>query len=404
MRMIGCVLAGLLHGGSAIASPLRIEPWPLPVAAHAAQPQLVPLPKGVLLSWIEPRSGTHRLRYALDAGSGFGTTRTAAEGARWFVNWADVPAMSALPDGRMAAFVLRKSADAPYAYDLLLTGSDDGETWSTPAPVHDDGTPTEHGFASLWPWSADQFAIAWLDGRHTSSGGHDGHTGHGAGAGAMALRAAVFDSDGKQAEWELDARVCDCCQTDVATTSQGPVLVYRDRGQDEIRDIEIVRWRDGAWTSPRLVHADRWHMPACPVNGPAVAARDDDVYVAWYTVVGDEPRVRIAHSRDDGAHFSAPIELSRGEAAMGRVDVAVDDAAVAVIWLDEDAKRQSLWLARFPRVLSGAGERIRIATLPRGRGTGFPRIALADGVAHVVWTDIVDKQPRLRGAKVLSKP
>jgi hypothetical protein len=394
MRILSCLLAGLLPGASLVAAPPQVAPWQLPVAGNAAQPRLLGLPQGMLLSWIEPRSKGHRLRYAIDAGSGFGPPRTAAEGSRWFVNWADVPAMSALPDGRMAAFVLRKSADAPYAYDVLLTRAEGGETWSEPAPVHDDGTPTEHGFGSLWPWNADQFAIAWLDGRHTA-GGHDHH-----GEGAMTLRAAVHGENGKHEEWELDARVCDCCQTDVAATSRGPVLVYRDRSGDEIRDIAILRWRDGAWSEPRIVHPDRWHMPACPVNGPAVAARGEAVHVAWYTVVDDVPRVRIAHSSDDGASFATPIDVARGTEVMGRVDIAVDDEDVFVLWLSEDAQEQALWIARYPHDLSGEGERHRIATLARGRGTGFPRLALREGAAFVVWTDVIGKQPRLRGAKI----
>ena len=39
----------------------------------------------------------------------------------------------------------------------------------------------------------------------------------------------------------LDARACDCCQTDAAMTSAGPVVVYRNRTEEEIRDIYIAR-------------------------------------------------------------------------------------------------------------------------------------------------------------------
>lgn len=394
MRLAFSIALSLL-GSLAFAAP-RVGEWSPPTGAPAAQPGLVATDAGLLLSWIEPEGDGHRLRYALDAGDGFAGVRDIARGTRWFVNWADVPAVSRLADGRMAAFVLRKSADAPYAYDVLLTRSDDGIAWSEPAAVHDDGTPTEHGFASLWPWSEEDFAIAWLDGRHTG-GGHDHH---GAGAGAMTLRAATFSPEGKRHEWELDARTCDCCQTDAATSAGGPLLVYRDRSEGEIRDIAILRWRGGRWSEPRLVHADRWHMPACPVNGPAVAALHNDVYVAWYTVVEGEARVRVAHSDDDGASFAAPIDLDVGEQVAGRVDVAVDEDGVAVIWLIEEAKEQALWLTRLPRDLSGAGERVRIATLARGRGTGFPRLALQRGSAFLAWTDVVERKPRLRGARV----
>jgi hypothetical protein len=397
MRRLAALLASLLLTLPLPGAAARIDPWPLPVPGSAAQPQLMATDTDLLLSWIETDGDGHRLRFARDAGRGFDAPRDIARGTRWFVNWADFPAMAALPDGRLAAFVLRKSTDAPYAYDLLLTRSDDGERWSTPAPVHDDATATEHGFAALWPWGERGLGIAWLDGRRTGGGGHGGH-GH---DGAMTLRAASFDHGEKRSEWELDARTCDCCQTDAAVSEGGPVLVYRDRSQAEIRDVAIVRWRDGAWTAPQLVHADRWFMPACPINGPAVAARGSDVYVAWYTVAGDTPVLRLAQSRDDGATFAPPIELARGNEVLGRVDLAVDDQALFVSWLSEDEKGQTLWLARRARSTDAAAPNVDVARLARGRGTGFPRLALRDGVAHLVWTDIVDKHPQLRGARVI---
>jgi hypothetical protein len=46
-------------------------------------------------------------------------------------------------------------------------------------------------------------------------------------------------------------------------------------------------------------------------------------------------------------------------------------------------------------------QRTEIARLSgRGRGTGFPKIAVRRGVAYVVWTDIVEGRPRLAGMKV----
>jgi hypothetical protein len=380
-----------------------VAAWSMPVASRAAQPQLVAGAGALHLSWIEPDGKAHRLRYARDTGSGFDAPREIARGARWFVNWADVPSFTVLSDGSLAAYFLQKSADAPYAYDVRLTRSEDGTQWSPPITVHDDGTTTEHGFASIWPWSDDEVAVAWLDGRHTAGGGHAGHGGDG---GAMTLRGAVFGPDGKRQEWELDDRTCDCCQTDVAVAAAGPVLVYRDRADGEIRDISITRWREGAWTAPRRVHADDWFMPACPVNGPAVAARGSDVFVAWYTVAGGTPVLRVAHSRDDGVHFDAPRDLARGAEVLGRVDVAVDADALYVAWLSEDARTQSLWLARLPHAAQAADipAPTRVAGLARGRGTGFPRLALRDGVAYLVWTDIRDKAPLLRGARVAFAP
>jgi hypothetical protein len=380
----------------------HIAPWPLPASGRSAQPNLVATQDAILLSWIEALpEGGHALRYARDGGRGFGAPREIARGNDWFVNWADFPALTVLSDGSLAAHFLRKNGAAAYAYDVRLTRSRNGRRWSAPITVHDDGTRTEHGFVSLWPGPDGQLGMAWLDGRDSGGGGHDG--GHGSG-GAMSLRAAHFDARHKRQESPLDARTCDCCQTDVAQAAAGPVLVYRDRDANEVRDISITRWREGKWSAPTPVHADGWIMPACPVNGPAVAAHGKDVYVAWYTAASGMPEVRVARSHDDARSFAAPLSVALGSEVLGRVDLALDDESIHLLWLSEDARTQTLWLARFARDLSQETERLAVATLARGRGTGFPRLAPREGVAHLVWTDIIERQPTLRGARVRFEP
>ncbi|MFS8063558.1 MAG: sialidase family protein, partial [Luteimonas sp.] len=304
------------------------------------------------------------------------------------------PHLAATDDGALWVHWLQKTADAPYAYDVLLSRSaDGGVNWSPPMVVNNDGMPVEHGFVSLWPQSRDSLGVAWLDGRNTQ-GGSDAH------AGMMSLRSANFSGTfQRNGETELDPSACDCCQTDVALTARGPLLVYRDRTAAEIRDIHVTR-RDGdTWTTPKPVHSDNWKMPACPVNGPAVAANGNDVVVAWYTAADDKPTVKLAHSSDAGDSFAVPVVLEQGEAVQGRVDVALDATQAWLSWVREDASGQSLWLARYAPDLSRELSRVEVAKLQgRGRATGFPQLALRDGSAYLVWTDIVDGVPQLRGA------
>lgn len=385
----------------------EVADWTLPAPVGAAQPQLQPTPDGrLLLSWIERRAeGGHRMRLARfdrraqSTKTLWGQMRTIAEGDRWFVNWADVPTVQALADGSVWAHTLEKSAASTYAYDVMLRRSGDaGASWSAPTRVHDDGTASEHGFVSMWPVGTDRLGIAWLDGRNTGGGdgGHDGH-----GGGMMSLRAAIFDKDlTKQSEWPLDISTCDCCQTDVATSDAGALLVYRDRTAAEVRDIYLTRFTGKSWTAPVRVHADNWVMPGCPVNGPAVAALGQQVWVAWPTGAGDAPSLRLARSTDAGGHFEA-MQVVAGAESLGRVDLAVSADSLWVLWLQEQDNRQSLWLARYPHALGKPVLQQRIATLEgRGRATGIPHLQLLDGVAYVVWTDIRDGQPRLRGVTV----
>lgn len=379
----------------------ELSEWPLPVLGTAAQPDLVAAADGrLLLSWIETDGSAHALKFASFDGGAWGAPREIARGDDWFVNWADTPHLVATGDGALWAHWLRQSAKATYAYDVVLSRSEDGGGhWSKPVVVNDDGTATEHGFVSLWPQSHDSLGIAWLDGRNTAGEGHATHEGQG---GAMTLRVANFDAAlRKSAESELDPRTCDCCQTSAAMASGGPLLVYRDRDGDEIRDIVATRFDHGAWTLPRKVHDDRWKMPACPVNGPAIAASGRQAWVAWYTAAGDVPKVRVARSQDGGDSFSAPVELDSGMQVQGRVGVAVDGANVWVNWTREDADGQSLWLARYDADLSKEVERIEVAKLQgRGRATGFPQmVARADAVS-LVWTDVIDGKPALRGARL----
>jgi hypothetical protein len=384
----------------------QVSPWSLPASGSAAQPDLVADARGrLLLSWISVEPDGHALRLAIFDGGRWSAPREIARGDDWFVNWADTPHVVATGDGAQWAHWLRRSADAPYAYDVVLSRSgDDGATWSEPVLINDDGTPTEHGFVSMWPHSREAVGIAWLDGRNTSPQAHAGHEGHG-GGGAMSLRTALVDTRlQRSAERELDARTCDCCQTSAAVTARGALLVYRDRDAHEVRDIAAVRYGDGAWTPARMVHADRWTMPACPVNGPSAAAYGQNAWVGWYTAAGGTPTLRLAHSRDAGKVFGAPADVDRGEAVQGRVVVAADAQGAWVAWLREDTGGQSLWLARYAGNAAHEVQRMRVAVLQgRGRATGFPKLAVHDGAAHLAWTDVVDGRPVLRGARAIGQ-
>lgn len=397
---------------------LAIEAWPLPAMPGSAQPDLVVAPDGrILLSWLNVQAGR---RPALQMAERFADghwegPRTIAVGNAMFVNWADTPHLMVTGDRALWAHWLQKSADAPYAYDVMLVRSmDHGMNWSAPVRVHDDGTATEHGFVSFWPQGEDRLGMAWLDGRRTgdqakadAGGDHAGHD-PGEGGGAMTLRAAVFDGNlrARQAA-EIDARTCDCCQTAAAATADGALLVYRDRSDDEIRDIYATRFDGKTWSTPVAVHADGWKMPACPVNGPSVAARGADAVVAWFTMAntgtgtGDVPAVQLARSTDGGARFSAPVVVDRGAPVLGRVAVAIDAGQVWLLWLREDAGKQSLWLARYAPDLSKELQRTKLADLQgAGHATGFPRIALGADAAYVVWTEVVDGAPQLNGARI----
>jgi hypothetical protein len=393
-----------------------VQPWALPnIAAPAAQPDLVLTPRGEwLVSWLEKgNDGEHRMRFVREQRGRFSTSewspaQTIASGKDWFVNWADTPHVIALEDGSLWAHWLRRNGRGLYDYGIALTRSgDDGLTWSDAIRVEPHGAKNDYGFVSMWPHARGALGIAWLDSRQKPEhGDHADHTHQHGGAmsAAMMLRAAVFNASGaREIEWPLDASTCDCCTTAVARTLRGPVIVYRGRGVNEVRDTRIVRFENDLWTAPRDVHVDGWNFAGCPVNGPSVTAFKNEVWVAWYTEADGQPSLRLARSDDAGDQFAKPMTIAQGESVLGRIALAIDKRHVWMAWLEERASpqnTQALWLARVDRKTGKFLEKERVAELAaRGRSSGLPRLAVRDRVAHLVWTDIADGKTRLRAVR-----
>ncbi len=264
-----------------------------PAIQGSGESHLAVGPEGeIVMSWLEPAGQGQALRYSTLADKAWSAPRTVATGDNWFVNWADFPSVVPVAEGLWAAHWLVRQPAGGYAYDVAMALSiDGGESWGAPFLPHRDGTPSEHGFATLFPWR-DGAGVVWLDGRNMIGEAAAEDAAHAGGSGGMSLRAAAVHADGSITdESVIDELTCDCCQTDVAYGAGGPIVVYRDRTGDEIRDIYAARAVEGHWTEPVPVADDGWRIDGCPVNGPAVDARGPEVVVAWFTAAADQSRV-----------------------------------------------------------------------------------------------------------------
>ncbi|CAN5840701.1 hypothetical protein BH23GEM7_BH23GEM7_01210 [soil metagenome] len=388
----GCAIAVLILAGCAADSRestpfTTLEELASPAAPASAQPSLAAVGDRVYLSWLEPQGEEHALRVAVREGESWSEPHTVARGTNFFVNWADFPSLAALPDGTLAAHWLVRSGPRSYDYDVHIALSPDGgRSWSRPAVPHRDGTQSEHGFVSLFAAPQGGLGAVWLDGRETAATAGAEHDGHGSG-GSMTLRFTTLGPDGGLGpEVLLDERTCECCQTAAAVTSRGPVVVYRDRSPEEIRDIYLVRHRGGAWSEPRPVHRDGWEITGCPVNGPAIAAAGDDVAVAWFTAAQESPRVQVAFSDDAGESFGAPIRVDDGD-PVGRAGVVLlDDGSALVSWLERIGEDGAVQVRRVRRQ-GESGPPITIAASSAARASGFPRMLRVGNEVIFAWTD-----------------
>lgn len=360
-----------------------------PAGANSYAPQLTVEGSRVLLSWIEMAGERATVKFAERTNTGWSEPRSVASGDNFFVNASDVPSVRALPDGTLAAHWLQVNGNNPEGYDLRLSWSKDGgRTWSAPTTPHHDKTETQHGFASLFPMPDGGLGLVWLDGRTTKPEAED--------FGNMALRAAAFTASGKQrSETLVDSRVCDCCPTATALTSEGVVVAYRNRSADDIRDIYVARLEKGRWAPATRVHRDNWKIEACPVNGPSLSAQGRDVAVAWFTVQKDQGQALVAFSRDAGRTFG-PARRIDDVGSTGHVGIQMlPDGSAAVSWVEFANKRAQFQV----RVVQPDGTRSPAVTMAQSGGMRIPRLIRGRDELLFAWSDIVDGSPRVRTAR-----
>ena len=373
------------------------EPVPLtvPAGSKVVGPRFAAGPDGrVVLSWMQRGESGATLRFStLELGKWQAVVDVVTDPSM-FVNWADLPSVTPLGNNHWVAHWLSKSADSTYAYDVLLAQSlDQGQSWSDPVRPHEDGTPTEHGFVSIHG-QGDSVALLWLDGRKTVNEATDDPR-----ATSMTLRSALVGPDGEVSQKQLvDEIVCDCCQTGVAISSDGPIAVYRDRTVDEIRDIYVSRFSNGAWEPGTPIANDGWEIAGCPVNGPAIDAQGDLVAIAWFSAANGNPVVRAALSSNGGRTFKTPVEIaSRGSS--GHVGIAIIDRhSVAVSWVESDNRGTN---AINIRSVTTAGQLGRVRTVGRTDLIRlYPQMIRSEDMLILAWTDEIIDDPEIVSIRV----
>lgn len=368
-----------------------VSELPSPAASGSAQAHLALSAAGEpVLSWLEPSGDRRVLKFSTFDGSAWAESQTIASGDDWFVNWADLPSVVPIDAATWIAHWLVLKPEQRYAYDIVYAVSADrGRSWSEPRVLNDDDAIAEHGFVTFFPLN-DGIGAVWLDGRRIAALSIEELFASETVVG-MSLYFAQIDSDGTVRERsEIDELVCDCCQTDAAVTSAGPIVVYRDRTQEERRDIVVRRSENARFTAPLEVGRDGWIIDGCPVNGPAIDARDDTVAAAWFTAAGDRPRVRFARSRDGGASFAPTVDVA-STGAFGQVDVVLlDDGSGIVSWWQRAAEGGMNLVAASVDAADQVGEPRVIAHSPESLPVDVPQMQRAGDTLVFAWSRLDD--------------
>jgi hypothetical protein len=325
-----------------------------PAGQKSVLPQVTTLSDGrIAASWLEPMDqGGYAFKLSTRQGQTWSDARTIASGKELVMFSADLPGVVEMEPGRLLAYWQRfdRTGSDPYATAIQLAQStDDGKQWTEPIVPHTDAVSGSHSFLAAFPVGG-RAGVVWLDAKHQQYTAPSAADSKGAWMGAMGLRYSSIDRTGQLHDDQfLDPIVCDCCPNASTVTAKGPLVAFRDRaaasdarpeavGPDAgtVRDIFVTRLEAAGWSTPVRVHADEWVINACPDNGPALDAEQDDAVIAWWTMAGGDPSVKVAFSKDSGGSWGKPTRVDHGK-GNGQVTVALlsDGRSAMVGWLED---------------------------------------------------------------------
>ena len=346
-----------------------------------------------ILNWLEPTDDGHRIQFS-KYDSGWAKPSTVTNGNDWFINWADFPSVINFNQNEYAAHWLKKSGESTYAYDAYISISkNNGKSWSQPIKAHEDETQTEHGFLSFYEHK-NELGFIYLDGRKMANKATNDKS-----HSSMSLRSGSIDSNSKLNNTQnIDGLVCECCQTDITVTDRGPIGVYRDRSEEEYRDIYITKLENESWTEGKPLHLDNWKINGCPVNGPVIAGNNNEITVAWYTRSGGKSNIKIAKSFDYGETFNEPLLIGTNE-TVGHISMTTDNKRNTWLLWQKTAKKGLVELVLtkiepdsnqiMHKIIEEAGKSPRFS---------FPQIARNGETIILAYTTVINDSREARGS------
>jgi hypothetical protein len=148
------------------------------------------------------------------------------------------------------------------------------------------------------------------------------------------------------------------------------------------------------WTTPKNVYPDNWQITGCPVNGPAIDAKNNLVAVAWFGMNEDQAEVKVVLSEDCGENFMSPVRIDLGD-PIGRVDVKfLNNDQILISWIENNENGAGLMAG----VINRSGEILHqnlLTQISPSRDSGFPRMELHDDQIFITWTEF-DETTRVR--------
>lgn len=285
-----------------------------------ASPQIAIDRQGIIyLLWSDYRSnndGDVRLSRSTDGGVSFGPSRSVLSSATT-ISGMQRGARIAVDSNGVLHLLSQVSKKGGSGFDVLYQRSTDGGSTYTPPISLTNSTPKEHqDFPSIAIDGRNTIYVAWVDDRDvvakTSSNTHlyTTRSTDGGATFSKPIRADMMPGG--------IGGTCECCNTDIAATGDGYVVVAFRSNINNRRDIFLARSVDAGQTFATAipVQSEPWMINACPMAGPTVTMdREGTAHVAW--------RDQRASAKKKAYIYYAT--LRRGDSAASP-DIAISDS------------------------------------------------------------------------------
>lgn len=339
-------------------SPRSIDP---PTPPGASFPALaaegsttITLEHEILLTWLEPAASGSRLRFSRFTGKSWSPPITLAEPVA-SGDPADGPALAVIETHGVRRTLLARTGD------VVARSGDAGRAWERlPAPslTYASFAGGEEGAYAFWLRPGPE-GSATLLGTRVLAG-----------------------------ETVLDPQVASATETSAAMTWDGPIVVYRDRDDQDSHSLAVVRRQDGHWTESRKIYSE---SGGGLISAPRVAALERRVAVAWMAEPASGPRLRIAFSVDAGRSFAPPVDLAAappGASTTGPAAVTFDDEGNAlVLWVIARGAESSTVQVTRVAADGRCGDWLQLGEGPVSPRGSFPQLVRAGSRLAVSWIE-----------------
>lgn len=351
-----------------------------PTQKSSMAPYMLVYKGNIWTTWIEEgtkKNKSIKIAKYNEVSQKWENSKTIYSNSNVFANWADFSSLQFSKNGSIYVNVLTTSPKPKsYGYNSSIFKSDDeGNSWKKLGFLHRDDNPdAEHGFVSLIP-EANGVRAFWLDGGLMASKNKP-----------MEIKTAYI-VDEISNELTIDERVCSCCGTVSVKSKDKSLIFYRDRSEEEVRDISYQIF-DGKWKKKKL-NKDNWIIHGCPVNGPDADVMGDNIVASWYTGGGASFGSKVAFSDNGGKSFGKPIRIDDFQVgSLGRVKVVLLNKNEAVaIWVKRTNNNVANIYARKINSNGKMGHPAIIVSTDYSKKTGFPQIKKLRDKLYLSYTD-----------------